>query len=104
MAQDNVVVGVVNHTLSGAQSHHQEKRVSVRAVLKAMRERVASFPGGCVTCEQNRLDVFNQNKFARNQIDKLVFGFVPMSVRGPRPRRQAFQMNPELRESCSITE
>lgn len=42
--------------------------------------------------------IFDQHKLAFKDVDKLIFGLVPMPKRRARPRRQAFDVHADLRQ------
>ena len=64
---------------------------------------VAGLEGSRLARTERRLAaLFDQDQLARNDEDQLVFGFVPVALRGRSARRQARQVDPELGQSARV--
>jgi hypothetical protein len=69
-----------------------------------MRHWGSGGPSDGIPWAEGGLLFFDENQLPRDQVDKLILGLMPMTMRGPRPRRQLFEANAELCKADLVAE
>jgi hypothetical protein len=101
----HVYVAVMGGVVGGAGADFEHLRVGRGAVLQAMAVAVVGRKsGGVAGAEDFLAAIGHQHDLAREDIDELVAGGVPVALARPRARRQAQQVDAELGQPGRVAE
>src|SRR5271155_2598403 len=102
---DHVDIGVVGRFTGNTSADFEHPGVPVRAVLQTMPIGVSGREPGRIAGAQHLFSaVSDQHHLAGEDIDELVAAGMPVALARPGARRQAKEIDAELRQSGSVAE